>query len=346
MNEAGPRVHLLIEVDPIFTFQLWQNVHHKPIVLTPNESGSLLEDAELPRTAAPVGGDAALRQDIPDRALSCIPLFEMIRLAGDGRRVAKEMMSNFGEVLTFARIYFGVPVRERLRVAVVGSHSSLYHHIMAGESERFVRDQALDKHNFMRGMRKDRILARWLGECIALRADDVEAIWLSQAFPELTPKRRARQYADVIAKGRDALAKGGKGFVPLIYTRMAGTKRWHPFVPSDRVPHTVTDRLIEQFAIEKNKNPKLEGVLLKLLPAEIAGLNIADAPVVGQKTVSLAHAAGLSAILLDERFGIVRRIDGATFAKAAEAKGLSLAPAGDSRRFSLPIFAAPVPRVR
>ena len=70
---------------------------------------------------------------------------------------------------------------------------------------------------------------------------------------------------------------------------------------------------------------------------------MADAPVVGQMAVQLAKEAGLSAILLDERYGIIRRINGAKITAAAEHMGLHVKLDGDPRRFSLPVYAAPLP---
>jgi hypothetical protein len=185
----------------------------------------------------------------------------------------------------------------------------------------------LSERSFYSGLLKDRNLARRLHRALE-GFEGITCLWLADVFPELRPKARAPQYDRLVADARRSLARapvGNDGLmlrrpaVPVIYAR-SGDSDWQRFKSGRARPYTTTSKLIQEFRHARSATPSLEGVLIKVLPDDAADHNPLDPPMITTTQLDAARAAGLAAVLLDRRYGVV-----------------SLTDAGEA---ALPIFAA------
>lgn len=214
--------------------------------------------------------------------------------------------------------YLGMPPGAAPLTAVVaGNHYSLIGALKTGQASG-----NLDLGPF--SLRTDRLRGRalvcLLGAALE-RLEGVELRWLADAVPGMTPTTRKPEYDALVARVRDSLGAAKPptlvdvaGVVlklpasPMIFVRDGDAGAWEP-LPADsrgRGGRSLTSELIKKFKKARRKSGgRLEGVLIKVL-GDASRHSPADAPIVTPTHRKDAKAAGLQAILLDSRYGVIR----------------------------------------
>jgi hypothetical protein len=144
--------------------------------------------------------------------------------------------------------------------------------------------------------------------------------WLADAFPDLRPEMPCenRQFLEIAQMARRTIAEDPafrkvQGFVPLLYTRRDSgdwklfTGQWpeeHKAVERGRNPFRSTGQLIQQYR-DFRGTAGLECVLVKVVANPPAATNPCDNPIITTVHLQQARDAGISAVLLDARHGVV-----------------------------------------
>jgi hypothetical protein len=307
-----PSPHILVEVDVDLTWHLYRGCEVKPIVLSPDPLGSRLQ-SEL------------LYPDDPEKECARLYTIEPLELI-DVLLKHKQDSGHVGDlrdVLKFARSHFGLREDENLVTAVAGTHTSAYGSSFIGYMQGGLDIDRLH-HSFAEGLRSRRTLAGLFGLALD-RLEGIELAWLADVFPSLSPKGYGGlvddSYVDLAARARaDLLAIGWdhvpgiplkRPTLPQIYVRNGPKVGWRAFEngATRRRLASTTDALISQFAQAKRQQPGLQGVLVKVVIGDITAHNAVDPPLIGARTLALAGKAGLAAILLDSRVGVIRPCD-------------------------------------
>jgi hypothetical protein len=139
---------------------------------------------------------------------------------------------------------------------------------------------------------------------------------LAEAFPELRPDRALPpRFRDLPARARrelieDPVLRHLRGALPLIYFRTS--KNWSRFVvnseeKAEDVTCRTTTKLIDQYATFCREKPNRArvAVLVKVLPEDASECNPLDNPIISTAERQNARTAGIQAVILDERYGIV-----------------------------------------
>lgn len=299
MAQSTP--HILIEADPELTERVWHASARKPFVLAPADQASRLQDKYTE------SGDPYLLRFFA---------LDIIGHVLKGQR--SEQYGHLLRILDDIRRYFGNE-GEALRISVVGSHTTISSAItngyqLAGGDLNYL----IDEH-FLLGMRRHRQLAGLLGAALQ-KLPNVVTPWLAPIYQDLRPSidppledlielaARARSDQDVLNFEQSELElRLSRPVSPLIYLRAPGRKLWEPLgFTKGRPPYWTTDSLIRQFKERCADEPKLEGVLVKVVGTDTRQYCPVDAPVVGTRTLDAAAGTNISAILLDKEFGILR----------------------------------------
>lgn len=304
LSEGQLAPHILIEADRDLTAHLWRESEIKPFVLTPQIWACELQDELTPDG---------------ERYVSRLPAIGLIRhLLGDAEPDDSSAV-DLKRFLVDVRRHFRVG-RGRLRLAVVGTHTSISNQIVVGYEHDGGDMDYLHENDFVPCRRRHRQLGGLMG-AILESLWRVNTIWLTRAFPDLCPQQDApkQEYELVGAAAREALRSVKREFVeearlllkrpalPLMYTRSPARPEWEPFVSLDgRQPYSTTNLLIEQFGQASAKQPGLEGMLVKVLAGDLDEYSPVDPPLIGDKTLKLARDANVRIILLDRALGIVR----------------------------------------
>jgi hypothetical protein len=304
--------HVLIAADPIFALQLWELCprDRKPFLLSTNPSAIYNLCRRKPRKPDVIG-------------CSFFGLIERLVQGGNDDAAVDELRSSLVEV----RRSCDLDETTRLRVAMVGSHSSLSGTIDGGNFHQGQYAGLAGRPGFQNAMRRGRTLVGLFDKAIA-ELDEFEPLWLADAFPKLRPHPADGCYPQIVRDARAMLktmpmppvSVGNiqihKPAIPMIYVTRdpvavgsapSLAAKWRLLDPSPRThSYSVTQLLIDQFREQREQDPSLRGVLVKLLPEDISDQNVLDAPIVGEETIETARSAGLEAILLDAKRGILR----------------------------------------
>jgi hypothetical protein len=299
--------HILVEADPALTERLWRGSEIKPFVLSPDIWRNTFKH------------EATSDGDLYVFRLKAIKLIRV--LLRDGNKDCEDSLADLRRFLSDVRRHFGLGGGP-LRLAVVGTHTSISNQVVVGYEYDAEDMDYLHDNEFVPCRRRHRQLGGLLG-AVLRKLWRVDIIWLTEAFPDLCPRQDASapEYDRLGATAREALGTIPREFVeeaglllkrpavPLMYMRSPSRPEWEPFVSLDgRPPYSTTDLLIQQFGEASAKQPGLEGVLVKVLAPHLEYSPV-DPPLVGDKTLGLARAANVRAILLDRKRGIVRPYD-------------------------------------
>jgi hypothetical protein len=296
------RPHILIEGHIALTQALWDRCgSRKPIVLSANAH------------VHPVA--SLFRQGYQDQWGDGLVhrLFGAFMIMGH-RRTGKDWINSFGKlqfVLELARDRFKLARDKPVRIVCAGSHESLW------AQEQTGHDGLLREHEqkYLAELKRGREYARALYEALST-VEGIELVWAAKAFPQLRPRTRTPLYLEVAGMARQALmdlmdelpAGTAVPAIPRLYTRARTNEPWKAFTGgrwNGRGPYTTTTKLLEQYRNSLVHQQGHECVLTKLLPPDEQWLNPCDCPIVTLEQRKLAAAAGVSAILLDRRFGVI-----------------------------------------
>lgn len=272
--------------------RIGRNSTYQPLDEEPFEE----DDEEVPAEPPPLLTQIHLTYLI----FECLELGES-SLASRGR---------LDELLRLIRAHLSLGFDVPLRVACAGSHGSLWQHDRANVGSNIYCEEAKDY--LMKNWRKRKYVEDLHA---ALRTfSGLEFSWLRDAYPVLgrwaassdascptrydSLARQARH--DLRAKPRLAEMKG---CVPLIYSRVS--EGWRLYGTGARTPSRTTSRLLEQFAQVSPQRGGQESVLVKLLPEDVSDRNRFDNPIVLASQLEEAKHAGIQAVLLDSRYGVL-----------------------------------------
>lgn len=309
MAKTQVEPHILVGADPALTRLVWRQYMERPFILALNRSTLLLGD---PRNRF---GDLKVHQFLFERLVG--HLFY--------GRPDQEAMIDIQGILGRVRQHFNLPEKSQLTTVVVGNHFSMASALKVGDGLGSV---SLERF-FMKERMRERRLGCLVGAALE-RIEGVKLCWLSDVLGDMKPTDRTSEYdslvKDVRALLRSAratqLAGAPKTLLklptsPRIYVRNAGVPNaepgpWRPLEVTDRPrgPFSVSSFLIEQFLIARfelidQDGPELEGVLVKVLGSNLSRHSPADTPIITTSQRNEAKAAGLKAILLDARRGVV-----------------------------------------
>ncbi len=295
------RPHILIEGHIALTQALWDRCGSlKPIVLSANTH------------VHPV--TSLFRQGYQDRwgYGLVFRLFGAFMIMGH-RQTGTDWIGSFGRlqfVLDLARDRFKLARDEPVRIVCAGSHETLWAQEQAGQGGLLLEPE----QKYLAELKRGREYARALYEALST-VEGIELIWAAKAFG-LQPRTRTPLYLDVAGMARQALidlmdkrpAGTAVPAIPRLYTRVRADEPWKAFTGgrwNGGGPYTTTTKLLEQYKNSLSHREGHECVLTKLLPPDERWLNPCDCPIVTLEQRKLAAAAGVSAILLDKRFGVI-----------------------------------------
>jgi hypothetical protein len=219
----------------------------------------------------------------------------------------------FSEISGEARDRFHLTSSDPLNLVCVGNHAALWPDEEAGLTgwctDHWLR-QGLAR------LRQGRGYAAKLHGAMA-ELGPLHFHWLTDAFRHLLPRQPGpEEYRSLAARARDMMyVSGAVGSVPLIYIRKGPGRDWEPFVPAtDKTgaaprAHTTASSLIEQYVTWTNDQPDHDSVLVKVVPKDHPHAHPFDPPIVGFPLLDQAREAGISAVLLDSKRGVIDPCD-------------------------------------
>lgn len=228
------------------------------------------------------------------------------------RHAGTDWIDSFGRlqsVIELARDRFKLARDTPVCIVCAGSHESLWAQEQAGQGGLLREDEQV----YLAGLKRGREFAKALYQALST-VDGVELRWVAEAFPQLRPKTPTLQYPELAGLARRDLidetpVRTTIPTIPRLYTRARATEPWKPFAggrqKNGRGPYTTTTKLLEQYMGSLVHREGHECVLTKLLPREEEWLNPCDCPIITLEQRQLAAEAGVSAILLDKRFGVI-----------------------------------------
>jgi hypothetical protein len=307
VSVSGRKPHLLIDCDPIFAASLWRRCEdaEKPFLLCANPLARSIGDRLTPD-----------QEHYRIGTLLDGLIVETLNVSQNPR-----LIEEFEHEMDLVRRHFRLAPDEKIRLALAGSHSSISGNLDGSLTHRAFNAERDARTGIENGMRRGRTLAGLVDAAFA-KLGMFQPVWLAEAFSELQPPLRPDSYVELAAVARAKVATmrlppwrdGGTALrqpaFPLIYVSHGAGGPWREMKPPERErPYSVTQKLIAQFGAMRLEDSTLHGVLLKVLPADISRQNVLDAPMVGESTLVEAAKAGIDAIVLDARYGVLRRTE-------------------------------------
>jgi hypothetical protein len=311
-------IHILIEGRPELTKRLWDRFPAaKPLVLSSHISSSPVYFATTER-----GAEAA------DREPALYPLLGTLSLPNMEQRypeMAATAKLALVEVVAIARKQFALRDDEPVRIAVAGSQGSLWlreHANVATLGSLLLEDDDEEEGgaalSALSLAAQNRRYVAHLWTALSEIRDRPEVEWLADVFNDLRPTLpcERRDLIDLADEARASM-RAGRGTVPLLYTRRNGGP-WKPYTEHlskdkraaerGRDPFRSTGQLIQQYRDDPSREG-LDCVLVKVVPRPADGWNPCDNPIITTVDLQRARAAGISAILLDSKYGVVDLVD-------------------------------------
>jgi hypothetical protein len=220
--------------------------------------------------------------------------------SGVYREEAQEAEDGLRGLLQEARDYFGLQAHEPLRIACAGGCEALH---TLGVSDRRPEEDAYLNKTDSRRYALDLALA--MKRLCPARFD-----WLRDAFPNaaVTPSHHGTgelpwRYWWLARQSRQAVAPGGAspglpGTVPLIYYKTG--LNWRTFLNGSMS----TGRLVRLFCAERPRGVR-RSVLVLLASPDGGDEGRLDNPMVSRQELELAATAGIEAVLLDCKLGLL-----------------------------------------
>lgn len=303
MTQTQAQPHILIAVDLPLTEAVYGRLDGgEPVILAVNP-------LILPRPAPSIGifkrASWAAEGDIYPLSLDAHVL------------EGKQWLTNLyciGEAMESARQRFELPKGAPVVAAVAGNETTLW----AAVEQQDVQASLLFNRILLDEMILKGRAASFLGAVLE-EIDGLDLRYLANAVEGLTPTPLGKDYGDLVDEARRAVGslqpttkvRGSSGLLlkvpasPRIYVSTGAEWTLLPPAPSVGDP-SATIRAIAAFREERRRQGRwLRGMLVNVLAEDLSLHSPADPPYITWSERSEATAAGIEAILLDARVGIV-----------------------------------------